>query len=153
MKNAIFNELLKENPENLLNTGKGIADVLLNDANTLFFGTLIGIVPFDPGNNLRSYTIKDGTPTKSGLCLQKDSEFTETFSYYITQMKESGFLQHTYEKHVPQLFKKTIPVSVVSSPISLNGVVFPFAVLSLAITLAFVILLAEHILILYQCFV
>ena len=142
IRNKIYEKLLKNNPEKFLNTGEELASALLKDKRVLYYGDFNDVIAYDPKNLLMEYKIPDGLTYHQSPCMQRNSEFTDLFLFYMLNMRESGLMRYILGKWLPAASPQ-LPAGI-ASPISIKGVVFPFAMLVGAVLLSIGMLLVEY---------
>ena len=148
MEKRIYEQRLLDRPDNTLDSGEAIAEVLLRDQSSLYFGSFEDLIAFDPQHQLRAYTIEEGVALGQGFCLQKDSEFRELFDYFIVKMRESGLMRSLYQKYLPQMYGDNVATTeaaaaAAAAGVAWSGVIFPFAILAGSVAVSFVVLAAE----------
>ena len=72
------------------------------------------------------------------LGLQKDSEFSQVFNYYILKEFETGYLKRIYRKYHTDLFTKENYEMMEPQPLGFNNVMFCFILMVLGISLAII---------------
>ena len=126
----IFDEQLRGHPEKVLGNPSDIVQSIVKAPKTVYYGSILDVMEVDHKQQLRTISIEEGYwLNQYFLCLPKDSELRDVFSYHMNKMKESGLVARLYRKWFPSLFKVEFVESTGdSSPISMVGVSYVYLI-------------------------
>ena len=140
--NKLFNEAIKDNPDNDFYTNEEEKAKVMADENTIAFTSIFTYI----GNkDVVTLDVDETFHTYASLGLQKDSEFREIFNYHLLKMKQSGtfwkFEEEWFSKKGNQLISSNGPEKIC---LGYNNLLFPFSILAIGAGLSIILAGLEY---------
>ena len=145
-KNKVYHSYLKKIEQNNKTIDETWVEALkevISDPKTLFYCEESCIIPTNPTkkaltDQVMTLKMDDASYGIVTLGLQKDSEFSQVFNYYILKEFETGYLKRIYRKYHTDLFTKENYEMMEPQPLGFNNVMFCFILMVLGISLAII---------------